>query len=114
MCDAAKGQFWLVTVVMFSHTAKSLDSLFVGLTRQAVKSLVDHLILKYLFFINITFNHLIYHIYEKNNVFPSVLVRGDNCVFESWIGDILLDMGKNISNHNRNVTFNYVLLLIVL
>lgn len=51
---------------------------------------------------------------KKNNGFPSVLVCGDNCVFESWIGDILLDMGKNIPNHNRNVTFTYVLLLIVL
>lgn len=59
MCDAAKGQFCLVMVVLFSYTAKSLAPLLVGLTRQAVKSLVDHLILKYLFFVNITFNHLI-------------------------------------------------------
>lgn len=45
-----------------------------------------------------------YRIDFKNNIFPCVLVCGDNCVFESWIGDIVLDMGKSVSNLNLKMS----------
>lgn len=45
-----------------------------------------------------------YCIYFKNNIFPCILVCGDNCVFESWIGDIILDMGKSIANLNQEMS----------
>lgn len=34
----------------------------------------------------------------------SVLVCSDNCVLESWIGDIILDVGKCFSSHNRELS----------
>lgn len=98
-CDAVSGSSdGLVVVVMSSH-----------LPTHSCLCLLDVQVKQWIMYQSHLMN---YHICEVKWHFPSVLVCGDNCVFESWIGDIVLDLGKNVFCHNQEIiTFTHALLM---